>query len=178
MLSDLLNRHRNQLLRQCEEWFSVHQHRLLGYARQQADDTTDVELLLVDVMKEVTRIFCKGTLQESAMLPYSMRCIHNAAVTMRRKNIRRREAERKYSDEEFHLNPSLESGQDEADDTILKLRRAVQELPEELHVVVTLKIWDELSFAQISERLGIPKTTVQRRYLAAIAHMRKIITRN
>ncbi len=178
MLSHLLNRHRKQLQQQCEEWFSVHQHRLLAYARQQADEATDVELLLMDVMREVTRIFCRGTLPESAMLPYSMRCIHNAAATLRKKNIRRREAERKYSDEELRQAQILDHQQDEADDTILKLRRAVQELPEELYVVVTLRMWDELSFAQISTRLGIPKTTVQRRYLAAISLMRKTITQH
>ena len=173
MLPDFFHRRKKQILQQCEDWFLAHRKRLLAYARQQADSTTDVELLLTDTMKRVFKVFCQGGLPEGDLLPYSMRCIRNAAQAARAQNIRRIEAERCFCDEETRLASLKEDSPTEGAATLSALRRAVRELPEGLHAVLTLKLWGGLSFEQVARQLGLPKSTVQRRYAAALNRMRK-----
>ncbi len=176
MFTDLFHKHRTELLRQSMEWFDRNRNRLLAYACQQADCSTDVELLLAKVARNVSHAFSQGGVKESALLPYAMRCVHNAAVAMRRENARRQTTELHYGNEASRNALAQESAFFEADDATQQLLDALRQLPEELYAIVTLKIWDELSYTQIAERLGLAKSTVHRRYLAAIAAIRKQIT--
>ena len=53
------------------------------------------------------------------------------------------------------------------------IQTALQELAAEQREVLVLKIWGELTFAQISEALGASPNTVASRYRYAINHLRK-----
>jgi RNA polymerase sigma-70 factor (ECF subfamily) len=53
--------------------------------------------------------------------------------------------------------------------------RAMEELPEEQRAVVHLKIWEDLTFAQIAEALGIPANTAASRYRYAIDKLEALL---
>jgi RNA polymerase sigma-70 factor (ECF subfamily) len=54
----------------------------------------------------------------------------------------------------------------------LTCRRALSQLPPEQAEVVVLKVWHELTFAEIGEALGIPPNTAASRYRYALDKLR------
>lgn len=174
MLS-LLYRHREETLRQqCEEWFLSVRHRLLAYARQQSDGMTDVELLVGKTLDNVVTAYCKGHLPYEDLLPYTLRSLYHEAGKMRVRNAKRMESERLYSEQQAVVTAPL-SPEEGLSDELLQLRRAVQQLPQELSAVVVLKIWDELPLAEVARRLHCPESTVRDRYAAALKQIRRLL---
>jgi len=57
-------------------------------------------------------------------------------------------------------------------ETTERLLDRLRELPEEDHDLIVLKVIEKLSFARIAEVLGIPATTVYRRYSAIVKRLR------
>ena len=57
-------------------------------------------------------------------------------------------------------------------ETAAKVEAAVKSLPQKFREVVTLKIWGELTFAQIAETLDIPMNTAASRYRYGLEHLR------
>ena len=53
------------------------------------------------------------------------------------------------------------------------VRRAVQSLPPELRAVVVMKEFEELTFQQIAEALGVPLSTVKSRLYTALGQLRR-----
>lgn len=168
MLSGFFQRREKRLRREIGEWFLSMQHRLLVYARQQADDVTDVELLLSEVMSRVAAAYCTGRLEKDGLLPYALRSLRNAAMQTRGRNMRRREVESTFGREEQERRRE----DDAADERMQQLAQLVQQLPEEEAMVVTLRIWDERSFADIARELGVPESTVRRRYASALERIK------
>ncbi len=174
MLSGLFQRREKRHRQEIEEWFLTMQHRLLVYARQQADDVTDVELLLVEVMSRVTAAYCAGRVERDGLLPYVLRSLRNAAVQARGRNARRREVESVYSREEEERQREDAA----AGDRMHALAQLVQQLPEEEAMVLTLRIWDERSFADVARELGLPESTARRRYAAALERIRTMMNQS
>ncbi len=165
-----------RLRQECAEWFSVHLVQLLSYAYQQADSHTDVELLVCTVVGNVTRAVCERRVELAALLPYTLRSIYNAAVRLREQNARRYHTERSYGGQLTPLPVHPAAAEQGPDDMQLLLRRAVQELPEELSLVVTLRIWEELTFPDIAAQLRQPESTVRSRYAAALKRIKSKIS--
>ncbi len=57
----------------------------------------------------------------------------------------------------------------------LALERAMGALPEEQREAVFLKIWEEMTFTQMGDLLGIPLDTAASRYRYGIAKLKKIV---
>ncbi len=55
------------------------------------------------------------------------------------------------------------------------LESAVRQLPAEQREVLTLKVWGELTFAEIATALGISQNTAASRYRYALAALRKLL---
>ena len=168
MLSGFFQRRESRLRRECEAWFCAVRHRLLAYARQQADDMTDVELLLAEVTQRVTEAFCSERVDGEGLLPYTLKALKHAATRARVKHARRLDAESRYCREESERLSTTPGD----DGRLQELRRLVRALPEEEAAVVLLRIWDERSFADMARELGIPESTVRRRYAAALDRIR------
>lgn len=101
MLSGFFHRNNaSELRRRCREWFLASRHGLLSYALRHADGMTDVELLLAEVMRRVAEAIASGRVPIEAIAPYTLRCLRNGAVELRRKNARRLEAERRFTEAE------------------------------------------------------------------------------
>jgi RNA polymerase sigma-70 factor (ECF subfamily) len=59
------------------------------------------------------------------------------------------------------------------DDSQRQLIAALKLLPGEQREVLTLKIWNELTFAEIASALGISQNTAASRYRYALATLKK-----
>ena len=80
----------------------------------------------------------------------------------------RREAEA-YSDAERSVEPQFEVDDEAQRQLVLALNR----LPHEQREVLVMKIWNELTFAEIGEGLGISQNTAASRYRYALAALKK-----
>lgn len=72
-------------------------------------------------------------------------------------------------------DPHLEPQFMELDESQQLLAAAVERLPDEQREVVTLKIWNELTFAEIAEALEISPNTAASRYRYALGALRKTL---
>lgn len=156
----------------CRLWFRAVMHRLLAYARLQVDADTDVEMLLSGVITRVADAVAAGRVpaQEEDLLRYSMRAIWHDALRLRERNAHRREAEHQYFTQRI-AEPAEPHPCMAAADAELRarlLRKAVQLLPAEQAELVNLRIWQELSFAEIARRCRTPESTIRSRYAVAL----------
>ncbi|MEM7013124.1 MAG: sigma factor-like helix-turn-helix DNA-binding protein, partial [Verrucomicrobiota bacterium] len=55
------------------------------------------------------------------------------------------------------------------------VQKALAEIPEKFSEVVTLKIWGELTFAQIAEKLDVAQNTVQSRYRYGLEKLKQLL---
>lgn len=98
--------------------------------------------------------------------PYLLKMAHNLAIDLRRK----------VATERRHLVAFASEAQDTSifeeeprDDAVREaVEQAVATLPEEQRTVLHLRVWEEMSFRQISDVLGIPRQTAVSRYRYAI----------
>ena len=96
--------------------------------------------------------------------------VRSVALDLTRRDSRRarREAEA-YSDCAQAVEPQFES----IDDSQRLLGLAVDRLPHEQREVLVMKIWNDLTFAEIADALGISQNTAASRYRYALAALKK-----
>ena len=145
------------------DWFQQHGPRLLLFARQQTRTDTDAE----DVLQEAcVRIWKTGN--HDVRLAY--RAIRNAAIDLARSRQRReRREESAFGDRDMTTWFEMPKESEPA------VGRALAALPAEQSEVVTLKIWGELTFAEIADVLEIPANTAASRYRLALETLRRML---
>ena len=153
-------------------WFAKHGGKLLLFARQQARHSDDAEDLLQEAFVRIWRIY-GHTGEVSPGLVY--RAIRRLAIDWARSLDRRRIREQK-----VYLESSWFSSFErnlEKDERKQALVRAVSQLPKEQSEVLTLKIWGELTFDEISRTLDISLNTVASRYRYALQKLKESVPR-
>ena len=164
----------------CRAWFRASMHRLLAYARLQADDDTDVEVLLSGVIERVAEAVAQGRLpaEEEDLLRYSMRSIRHDAIRTGRRNNHRREAEQQYFAEGAHTpvaeHPCVRGA--DAADRAQHLRRAIRQLPAAQAELINLHIWEDMTLAEIARRQNTPESTIRSRYIVALRTMKSFLS--
>ena len=153
------SRHSRRLREQCAEWFLMCRHRLMAYALQQ-----------VDSMGKVIATIVRRDLPQEEWLPYTYTAIRNAAITQKRKNARRLEAEQKYGADE---SPGVACPDCDLHE---HLRHQLSRLPQSAARIVRMRIWEEHSFVEISRQLDMPESTVRAHYQSALLQLRKYIS--
>ncbi len=162
---------RTELIQQFYEWATAHWPRLYGCAEKNADEQTDVDLLLADTLRKVARVFCSRPMAEELLIRYTMRSLRNGARQAHRRNCLRAEAETRYGAEEEQHRQGTESAVARSE-LLTAMLEALQRMPEESANLLKLKQWEQLTFADMAERLGMSETTVRRRYEAALELLR------
>lgn len=159
---------------QCRSWFRTVRHRLYLYARRRSDSSADVELLLSRTLERVADAVYYGRVaaDEEALLPYTLRALTNEAMKMSMAESRRRRAEARYSS---HQPEAAAPPSSTAADTHLRLSALLSRLPEKQAEVVTLHLWEDLSFAEIGRMLGVGESTVRARYDAALRKLKQMM---
>ena len=137
---------------------------LLLFARRWANCRADAE----DIVQEAfVRFWRKQHSLENRALLYAT--VRSTALDRLRRDQRRarREASVAREHPEFFESFALE---DEGQEL---LALAVEQLPNEQREVVTLKIWNELTFAEIAQVLEISQNTAASRYRYALEALKK-----
>lgn len=147
-------------------WLDEHAGRLLLFARQQTRCAADAEDVLQESVVESWNRTGGGS---PPPLPLVFATIRRRAIDLARRDEgrRRREAVSQPGDE-LWFDTSRE--QAETRDAV---EAAVKQLSPIHREVVTLKIWGELTFAEIAQVLEIPANTAASRYRYALDELRK-----
>ncbi|MAK27429.1 MAG: RNA polymerase sigma factor [Verrucomicrobiota bacterium] len=149
-------------------WFAKHGAKLLLFARQQARNPYDAEDLVQEAFVRIWRLY-GHTGEVAPGLVY--RAIRRLAIDWARSLDRRALREQK-----TYLDAPLSSAFQrslETDERQQALLRAVDRLPDEQKEVLTLKIWGELTFDEISRTLDLSMNTVASRYRYALSKLKE-----
>ncbi len=159
-----------------------HQQRLYSfiYSKVQNRDTT--EDIFQDTFIKVIKTLKKGRYnEEGKFLPWVMRISHNLIIDFFRKNNRMPTFN---NTDDFDIFSVLTDGALNAENKIIKeqilsdVRDLVEELPEEQKEVLKMRIYNDMSFNEISENTGVSINTALGRMRYALINLRKIIEKN
>lgn len=158
------------------EWLEEHGHKLLLFARQQTRSSADAEDVLQDALVKLARKTSTGAFVggPEAYLPFLYTQIRREAIDLGRKNDRRRKREETHARDEESLSVNnglkvFDSGEEQG--AILQDR--LENLPRKFSEVIMMKIWGNLTFAQIGESLGISLNTAASRYRYGLEALRR-----
>jgi len=151
-----------------DQWLERHAPRLLLFARQQARCEADAQELVQEAVVEAWRLRVDAALPAAALV---FGLIRRRAIDLARRNDRR--ANREMISQET-TTPEWFAPDVEDRERARLLQDALGQLPETQREVVTLKIWGELTFAEIAEALDIPANTAASRYRYALEELRKL----
>lgn len=159
-----------------------HQKKLYSfiYSKVQNRDTT--EDIFQDTFIKVIRTLKKGNYnEEGKFLPWVMRISHNLVIDFFRKSSRMPTFN---NTEDFDIFSVLSDGDLNVENRIINeqilsdVRELVDELPEEQKEVLKMRIYNDMSFNEISENTGVSINTALGRMRYALINLRKIIEKN
>jgi RNA polymerase sigma-70 factor (ECF subfamily) len=145
------------------QWLARHGPALVLFARQWSANRADAE----DAVQDGFLKFWTNRERAHDPVPYLYACVRTAAMDhgrgQRRRETRQRETARL---DEASFEPALDRSERQA-----RIESALAQLPGDQREVVVLKIWAELTFAQIGQTLGISPNTAASRYRLALARL-------
>jgi RNA polymerase sigma-70 factor (ECF subfamily) len=151
-----------------EDWkvcFSEYGPGLLLFARQWVRSPADAEDIVQEAFVKFWRRHHK--IDNRALLYATVRSV--ALDLIRRDSRRARREAEAFSDVQPTVEPQFEL-EDESQGT---LALALDRLPHEQREVLVMKIWNELTFAEIAAALGISNNTAASRYRYALSALKK-----
>lgn len=151
-------------------WLEQHAPRLLLFARQQTRCEADAQDVVQEAMLECWRRLAPGHSLEAALV---FATIRRRAIDLGRSADRRNRREAAVASE----TPEtwFDDGVEERERSRL-IQSAMSQMPEEFRDVVLLKVWGELTFAEIAQALEIPANTAASRYRYGLVELRKRTT--
>jgi len=140
---------------------------LLDFTRDE-DDTRDV----------LQEVFIKLARQPEPLRSardgraFLLRLAHNAAIDLMRRRTTRDKRHELFGTDAEALTPFAPANDPDAQAFRAELGAALGELPPEQRAVVHLKLWEDLTFEQIADALGIPLNTAASRYRYGLDKLR------
>jgi RNA polymerase sigma-70 factor (ECF subfamily) len=159
-----------------------HQSRIYGFIYSKMSDRDLCDDIFQDTfIKVIKNLKTKSYNEEGKFLPWVIRIAHNLIVDHYRKNKKMpmtRETET-YSVFEFIKDTSstMES-QMITEQVELDLKKLIEELPEDQKEVLVMRMYEDLSFKEISEQTGVSINTALGRMRYALMNLRKLIDKN
>ncbi len=153
-----------------KDWIDAHGPRLLLCARQWTRSLADAEDVLQEAFVRYWRHQRELPGDPQALLVTSIR---RAAIDLARREDRRIAREEKAEVECGEGGALFTKLPGEGDERRREIEAALRVLPPEQREVLVLKIWQEFTFDQIGETLGIPPNTAASRYRYALIALRK-----
>ena len=166
-----------------KEWFPENGTRLLLYARTKTHSEADAQDVLQETMLRIWKSYASGSSKQCPppAMPLAYTALRHAAIDLARKNTRRTRREQGSDYLVSEDDPAVDwfgTAALEQKEKSVVLQQAIEELPDNFREVLILKIWGELTFAEISNALEIPANTAASRYRYAIKALRKILKPN
>lgn len=156
-----------------------HQHRIYSFIFSKVFDKDIAEDIFQDTFIKVIRTLKRGKYnEEGKFLPWVMRISHNLVIDHFRKNKRMPKFD---NSGDFNIFSVLSDGNLNAEKQIIKdqiesdVKELIKELPEDQLEVLTMRIYKDMSFKEISERTGVSINTALGRMRYALINLRKII---
>jgi RNA polymerase sigma-70 factor (ECF subfamily) len=151
-----------------QQWLDECAPKFLLFARQQAPREADAQDLVQEAMLEAARRLDTRRPPPPALV---FATIRRRAIDLARREARRsnRELASGGPTTEFWFDTDVEERE-----RAQLIQDAMNKLPEIYRAVITLKIWGELTFAEIGGTMGIPANTAASRYRYAVEELRKL----
>jgi len=156
-----------------------HRDKIFGFIYSKVKKQELTEDLFQDTLFKVVKTLKSGKyIEEGKFLPWVIRISHNIIIDYFRKHNKMKKV---YETEEFSMFDILQdSGLDGEKQMIRgqmikKIRELIELLPEEQKLVLKLRIYEELSFQEISDKTGVSINTALGRMRYALINLRKII---
>ncbi len=159
-----------------------HQQRLYSFIYSKVYDRDVTEDVFQDTFIKVIRTLKRGTYnEEGKFLPWVMRIAHNLVIDHFRKNNRMP----KFNNTgDFDIFSVLSDGALNAEGELVQsqivedIRALVEELPEEQKSVLVMRMYNDMSFKEISENTGVSINTALGRMRYALINLRKLIEKH
>ncbi len=149
-----------------QSWLARHQAALLLLARQYVPTAAEAQ----DAVQDGFVRFWRARHKADDTTAYLFACVRNAALDLQRAHQARQRREMAAAEGPVLIGPP------QWDDRRQLVEAALAQLPEEQREVVIMKIWSELSFAQIAAALAIPPNTAASRYRYAMARLQTLLS--
>jgi len=151
------------------QWLNQHAARLLLYARQQARCASDAEDLLQESLVEAWQRMGAET---PPPVPLVVATIRRRAIDHARSADRRQRRESiAGAGEEVWFDPAPAHAEN-----IEWIEKALRQLPDEQREIITLKIWGEMTFAEIATALDISPNTAASRYRYGMERLKLVLS--
>ena len=159
-----------------------HQSKIYGFIYSKLSDRDIADDIFQDTFIKVIKTLKSNSYnEEGKFLPWVMRISHNLIIDYYRKNKKMpmfRETEEFsifsiMSDNVPNIESQLITSQVESD-----LRKLIKELPEDQKEVLMMRMYQDLSFKEISELTGVSINTALGRMRYAIMNLRKVIDKH
>ena len=159
-----------------------HKQKIYSFIYSKVYDRDVTEDVFQDTFIKVIRTLKRGKYnEEGKFLPWVMRIAHNLVIDHFRKNKRMPKFD---NAGEFSIFSVLSDSTLNAEKAIIKdqvecdVRRIIEELPEDQKQVLVMRMYQDMSFKEISERTGVSINTALGRMRYALINMRKVIEQN
>ncbi|MCA0133492.1 RNA polymerase sigma factor [Winogradskyella alexanderae] len=159
-----------------------HKQRIYSFIYSKVYDKDITEDIFQDTFIKVIKTLKLGKYnEEGKFLPWVMRIAHNLVIDHFRRNSRMPKFD---NAGEFSIFSVLSDSSLNAEKSIIKeqveedVRRIIEELPEDQKQVLIMRMYQDMSFKEISERTGVSINTALGRMRYALINMRKVIKQN
>ncbi|RAJ16234.1 RNA polymerase sigma factor [Olleya aquimaris] len=159
-----------------------HKQRIYSFIYSKVYDRDVTEDVFQDTFIKVIRTLKRGKYnEEGKFLPWVMRIAHNLVIDHFRKNKRMPKFD---NSGEFNIFSVISDSSLNAERTMVKeqveadVRRLIEELPEDQKEVLMMRMYNDMSFKEISERTGVSINTALGRMRYALINMRKVIEKH
>ena len=180
--SQLIQRYANGDERALNTLINRHNQRLSSFIYSKVGDRDTTEDIFQDTFIKVIRTLKRGSYnEEGKFLPWVMRIAHNLIIDHFRKSNRMPffEGTNNFdvfsilSDERLNIEGQMIKEQIDVELGVL-----IEELPLDQKEVLTMRIYKDMSFKEISENTGVSINTALGRMRYALINLRKIIEEN
>ena len=159
-----------------------HQARLYGFIFSKIQDRDATEDVFQDTFIKVIRTLKRGNYNEQGkFLPWVMRIAHNLVIDYFRKNTRMPKFK---NNGDFDIFSVLSDESPNAESKIVEnqiadqVRILLEELPEDQKAVIKMRIYQDMSFKEISENTGVSINTALGRMRYGLINLRKMIDKH
>ena len=161
---------------------SRHKQRIYSFIYSKVLDRDITEDVFQDTFIKVINTLKRGKYnEEGKFLPWVMRIAHNLVIDHFRRNNRMPKFD---NSGEFSIFSVLSDNDLNAEKKIIKsqveddVRRLIEELPSDQKEVLVMRMYNDMSFKEISEITGVSINTALGRMRYALINMRKIIDKH
>ncbi|MDA9335960.1 sigma-70 family RNA polymerase sigma factor [Flavobacteriaceae bacterium] len=159
-----------------------HQQRLYSFIYSKVYDRDVTEDVFQDTFIKVIKTLKLGKYnEEGKFLPWVMRIAHNLVIDHFRKNNRMP----KFNNSgDFDIFSVLSDGTLNAEGELVQsqivqdIRALVEELPDDQKTVLIMRMYNDMSFKEISENTGVSINTALGRMRYALINLRKLIEKH